>query len=138
MGPKREKENRSRLEPFFPTTCFSLPPFIQKEFVAISTSTMQSLPLLHNSYLHPFRTGALISTTAAAASYFIQFQVNTRQNFRGKPLIGAAISGNSGVDCDYPSIVLDSLRVLQWDQLCDCVASFAGTTMGKQATKVYK
>ncbi|KAF9603785.1 hypothetical protein IFM89_037871, partial [Coptis chinensis] len=28
-----------------------------------------------------------------------------------------------------------SLRVLEWDKVCNCVASFAGTTLGQQATK---
>ncbi|KAK1440512.1 hypothetical protein QVD17_06340 [Tagetes erecta] len=31
--------------------------------------------------------------------------------------------------------VENSLKVLQWDQLCDCVASFSGTSFGHQATK---
>lgn len=30
----------------------------------------------------------------------------------------------------------DSLRVLEWDKLCDVVASFARTSLGRQATKV--
>lgn len=37
-----------------------------------------------------------------------------------------------------PSIVLDSLRVLEWDKVCDSVASFAGTSLGKKATKVFR
>ncbi|KAK6155515.1 hypothetical protein DH2020_009763 [Rehmannia glutinosa] len=49
--------------------------------------------------------------------------------------VSVAVSGNRSVNSDQPSVVLDSLRVLQWDQLCDCVASFAGTSLGKQATK---
>lgn len=34
-----------------------------------------------------------------------------------------------------PKIVLDSLRVLEWDKLCDSVASFAATSLGKKAIK---
>jgi hypothetical protein len=30
----------------------------------------------------------------------------------------------------------DSLRVLEWDKLCDVVASFARTSLGREATKV--
>lgn len=30
----------------------------------------------------------------------------------------------------------DSLRVLEWDKLCDSVASFARTSLGREATKV--
>ncbi|KAL3524499.1 hypothetical protein ACH5RR_017333 [Cinchona calisaya] len=33
------------------------------------------------------------------------------------------------------AIVLDSLRVLEWDKVCDSVASFAGTSLGKQAAE---
>lgn len=33
------------------------------------------------------------------------------------------------------SVLLDSLRILEWDKLCDSVASFAGTPLGRQATK---
>ncbi|XP_019200541.1 PREDICTED: uncharacterized protein LOC109194106 isoform X2 [Ipomoea nil] len=36
---------------------------------------------------------------------------------------------------DQPSVVLDSLRILEWDKVCDAVASFAGTSLGKEATK---
>ncbi|KAG6417353.1 hypothetical protein SASPL_119507 [Salvia splendens] len=107
---------------------------------------MPPLPFLHNFYRSPFRATALgvstnaaagtISTTTATAK-FVQFQLRIATlNFRAKALIAAAASGDSSVNGDdHPSIVLDSLRVLQWDQLCDCVASFAGTTLGKQATK---
>jgi len=35
-----------------------------------------------------------------------------------------------------PSILSDSLRVLEWDKVCDSVASFAGTSLGREATKV--
>ena len=34
------------------------------------------------------------------------------------------------------SIRLDSLRALEWDKLCDSVASFARTSLGRQAIKV--
>ncbi|XP_062152962.1 uncharacterized protein LOC133861237 [Alnus glutinosa] len=33
------------------------------------------------------------------------------------------------------SVHYDSLRVLEWDSLCDAVASFAGTSLGSEATK---
>ncbi|XP_076941882.1 uncharacterized protein LOC143611573 [Bidens hawaiensis] len=34
-----------------------------------------------------------------------------------------------------PAVIETTLRVLQWDQLCDSVASFSGTSLGRQATK---
>ncbi|XP_073125722.1 uncharacterized protein [Henckelia pumila] len=46
-----------------------------------------------------------------------------------------AAAAASGLCTDQPSVVIDSLTVLQWDRLCDCVASFAGTSIGKEATK---
>ncbi|GAB2293906.1 hypothetical protein Dimus_028118 [Dionaea muscipula] len=33
------------------------------------------------------------------------------------------------------TVILNSLRVLEWDKLCDVVSSFAGTSLGRQATK---
>lgn len=33
------------------------------------------------------------------------------------------------------SVLENSLRVLEWDKVCDCVASFAGTSFGREATK---
>lgn len=99
---------------------------------------MSSLPLLHSFCRSPFRAATLGRSAAAAATgaQFSRSQFCNTLNYRGKALKAAAVSGNSSVNGDHPSVVLDSLRVLQWDQLCDCVASFAGTTLGKQATKV--
>ncbi|KAI9108317.1 hypothetical protein K1719_020508 [Acacia pycnantha] len=34
------------------------------------------------------------------------------------------------------SIHYDSLRVLEWDKLCDLIASFATTSLGREAVKV--
>ncbi|KAL9163030.1 hypothetical protein ABFS82_06G016200 [Erythranthe guttata] len=80
-----------------------------------------------------------IYTTAGAGAIrtttrFIIVRYNTPQNFLNRPL-AASVSGNRSVNADQPSVVLDSLRVLQWDKLCDSVASFAGTSLGRQATK---
>ncbi|XP_043716792.1 endonuclease MutS2 isoform X2 [Telopea speciosissima] len=33
------------------------------------------------------------------------------------------------------AVLHDSLRVLEWDKVCDSVASFAGTSLGREATK---
>ncbi|XP_058084489.1 uncharacterized protein LOC131232270 [Magnolia sinica] len=34
------------------------------------------------------------------------------------------------------SLLSDTLRLLEWDKVCDSVASFAGTSLGREATKV--
>lgn len=99
-------------------------------------------PSLLNKFSPPFPLPIRafgISTTVSGGgnSLFVRFQLSTLQNFTGKPLAAAAVfPGNPSFDSDRPNAVLDSLRVLQWDELCDCVASFAGTSLGKQATKV--
>ncbi|KAL2457728.1 DNA-MISMATCH-REPAIR-2 domain-containing protein [Abeliophyllum distichum] len=80
--------------------------------------------------------GNFVSTTASNQS--IQFRFATPPIFLCKNLAPAAVShfGNTDIiNNTRPSVILDSLRVLQWDQLCDAVASFAGTSLGKQATK---
>ncbi|PIN22927.1 hypothetical protein CDL12_04364 [Handroanthus impetiginosus] len=104
---------------------------------------MPSLALLYNLSSSRFLIKTLGTSTAcggggaaATTTRFIQFQLNTSLSFLCRPLVASAtVSGNSSLSSDQPSVVLDSLRVLQWDQLCDCVASFAGTSLGKQATK---
>ncbi|XP_060204026.1 uncharacterized protein LOC132632204 isoform X2 [Lycium barbarum] len=53
----------------------------------------------------------------------IRFKVHA---FLNKPLDSTS---------NQPSVLLDSLRVLEWDKLCDSVASFAGTSLGKEALK---
>ncbi|KAG5617398.1 hypothetical protein H5410_017222, partial [Solanum commersonii] len=57
----------------------------------------------------------------------IRFKVH---GFLNKPL-----ESNSGPASNQPSVILDSLRVLEWDKLCDSVAAFAGTSLGKEALK---
>ncbi|XP_017973743.1 PREDICTED: endonuclease MutS2 isoform X1 [Theobroma cacao] len=44
--------------------------------------------------------------------------------------VSSSIEGHNQSRVKY-----DSLRVLEWDKLCDCVASFARTSLGRQATK---
>ncbi|KAL0304472.1 UNVERIFIED_CONTAM: Endonuclease MutS2, partial [Sesamum radiatum] len=91
--------------------------------------------------LSPFPITALGSSTAATSTatctttQFVQFQFSTPRFLSKRIVAVAAASGDYSMTRDQPSVVLDSLRVLQWDQLCDCVASFAGTSLGKQAVK---
>ncbi|GER46742.1 endonuclease MutS2, partial [Striga asiatica] len=102
---------------------------------------MPSFTLLQNFTASPFPvTTPGVSSNAVAglsATRFIQFQLNTRRNLLGGRLIAVAVAvqGRESSKCDPPSVVLDSLRVLQWEELCDCVASFAGTSLGRQFTK---
>ncbi|XP_055825259.1 uncharacterized protein LOC129893863 isoform X2 [Solanum dulcamara] len=57
----------------------------------------------------------------------IRFKVHA---FLNKPL-----DSSSGPAFNEPSVILDSLRVLEWEKLCDSVATFAGTSLGKEALK---
>ncbi|KAL0299738.1 UNVERIFIED_CONTAM: Endonuclease MutS2 [Sesamum radiatum] len=102
---------------------------------------MPSFPHLQKFSLSPFPITTLASSTTASSTatstttQFVQFQFSTPR-FLSKSIVAvAAASGDSSMNRDQPSVVLDSLRVLQWDQLCDCVASFAGTSLGKKAVK---
>ncbi|XP_074320378.1 uncharacterized protein LOC141657140 isoform X2 [Silene latifolia] len=57
---------------------------------------------------------------------------STSTNFRAilKPP-NSAVSDTT----EKPRVLLNSLRVLEWDKLCDAVSSFAGTSIGRQASK---
>lgn len=59
-----------------------------------------------------FKQRAFLRPTSASANQSVSFQNQTKS-----------------------SVHHDSLRVLEWDKLCDCVASFARTTLGREATK---
>ncbi|KAL0400541.1 UNVERIFIED_CONTAM: Endonuclease MutS2 [Sesamum latifolium] len=102
---------------------------------------MPSFPHLQKFSLSPFPITALgssataTSTATCTTSQFVQFQLSTPRFLSKRIVAVAAASGDYSMNSDQPSVVLDSLRVLQWDQLCDCVASFAGTSLGKQAVK---
>lgn len=52
--------------------------------------------------------------------------------FKTRAFLNKTASAN---DLKLPSVVSDSLRVLEWDKVCDSVASFAGTSLGQQTTK---
>ncbi|KAL0317936.1 UNVERIFIED_CONTAM: Endonuclease MutS2 [Sesamum angustifolium] len=102
---------------------------------------MPSFPHLQKFSLSPFPITTLASSTTATSTatstttQFVQFQFSTPRFLSKRIVAVAAASGDSSINRDQPSVVLDSLRVLQWDQLCDCVASFAGTSLGKKAVK---
>ena len=56
-----------------------------------------------------------------------------------RPLSSSSLTNQSVIvqDEKKSSVHYDSLRVLEWDKLCDCVASFARTSLGREATKVW-
>ncbi|KAF8379854.1 hypothetical protein HHK36_029303 [Tetracentron sinense] len=71
---------------------------------------------------------ALFGSSVAILSVFPNRSVRFRIRAFLKPL-----QPNSN---DQKSSVLqDSLRLLEWDKVCDSVASFAGTSSGREATK---
>ncbi|XP_071929483.1 uncharacterized protein [Coffea arabica] len=91
-----------------------------------------------------FSFSSSISTrTSGISPSVIGFKSISIRAFLYKPLIAAAAAASDNnqeeaeVEEEQASrrIVLDSLRVLEWDKLCDSVASFAGTCLGKQASK---
>ncbi|CAK9324302.1 unnamed protein product [Citrullus colocynthis] len=61
-----------------------------------------------------------------------------RVKFQNRPAsVRFSLSSNIPVsnDSNQHSIHMDSLRALEWDKLCDSVASFARTSLGRQAIK---
>ncbi|KAK3042031.1 hypothetical protein RJ639_001733 [Escallonia herrerae] len=81
---------------------------------------MLSLALWGNSYTS---IAIVTFTTTRPSKRF------TTQAFLNKPPPPLPNSTN------HPSVIHDSLRVLEWDKVCDSVASFAGTSLGQEATK---
>ncbi|KAL3846088.1 hypothetical protein ACJIZ3_003491 [Penstemon smallii] len=94
---------------------------------------MSPFPRLHNFSPFPFPATNLAVSAITVSTRLAQFQFHNRTSLSAA---AAVASRNPRVNnSDQSSVILDSLRVLQWDQLCDCVASFAGTSLGVQATK---
>ncbi|VFQ72595.1 unnamed protein product [Cuscuta campestris] len=79
-----------------------------------------------------------VSARQPLRSFLVLPRVSHRNStFRKSPRLKsrAFLLKSSSCFCDQPSVALDSLRILEWDKVCDAVASFAGTSLGKEATK---
>ncbi|KAI4378216.1 hypothetical protein MLD38_015726 [Melastoma candidum] len=50
-------------------------------------------------------------------------------------LVRAKNSSSESSSSPYSSARYNSLKVLEWDKLCDSVSSFAGTSLGREATR---
>ncbi|XP_076928243.1 uncharacterized protein LOC143592139 [Bidens hawaiensis] len=55
--------------------------------------------------------------------------------FLKKPQTQLHTINNSSSSSSLAAVVETTIRVLQWDEVCDSVASFSGTSLGRQATK---
>lgn len=75
--------------------------------------------------------GQSISTFTATKSRAIITSRSETRNVRFFSCSAVAISNDK-----KSKVIHDSLRVLQWDKLCDSVSSFARTSLGRQATQV--
>ncbi|KAJ9539576.1 hypothetical protein OSB04_026082 [Centaurea solstitialis] len=69
-----------------------------------------------------------LTTTSAA---IIKIRMRMRMRMRMRPVTAAFLKKTPR----QVEVVENSLRVLEWDKLCDSVASFAATSMGQQAIK---
>lgn len=78
------------------------------------------------------------SSFATVAFAFPKVHSVFRQSIRFKvhAFLNKPLDSSSGPAFNQPSVILDSLRVLEWEKLCDSVATFAGTSLGKEALKV--
>ncbi|KAJ4726784.1 putative DNA mismatch repair protein MutS [Melia azedarach] len=74
--------------------------------------------------------GQSISTFTATKSRAIITSRSETRNVRFFSCSAVAISNDK-----KSKVIHDSLRVLQWDKLCDSVSSFARTSLGRQATQ---
>lgn len=90
-----------------------------------STRMLSSSSLFGNSIISTRKSVIPIGATTT----------NCHRSFRFKSVafLKPSISVSDGAK--NSSVLLDSLRILEWDKLCDSVASFAGTPLGRQATK---
>ncbi|XP_009629933.1 uncharacterized protein [Nicotiana tomentosiformis] len=86
-----------------------------------------SISLLPNSSASFATVAFAVPKIQSVFRQSIRFKVHA---FLNKPL-----DSSSAPASNQPSILVDSLRVLEWDKLCDSVASFAGTSLGKVALK---
>ncbi|KAF8008330.1 hypothetical protein BT93_K2108 [Corymbia citriodora subsp. variegata] len=89
---------------------------------------MASRTLFLNSITFPPSS----SPSSYASSFLLAVSFSNRVLLNRCSVSGtASVAGPSG----EPSAHFQSLRVLEWDKLCDSVASFAGTSLGREATK---
>ncbi|XP_077233538.1 DNA mismatch repair protein MutS, type 2 isoform X2 [Tasmannia lanceolata] len=137
----RVKRNPSRFYPLPPTT----PPTREKKFLHLEQIMLRapntnppfqshkptkfSPPSLFTNppptLLKTFSPSLLCTPTIF--SPFLRFQT---PRVYLKPL-----QSNSNKSPKKSSVLLDSLRVLEWHKVCDSVASFAGTSLGRESTK---
>ncbi|KAL8210919.1 hypothetical protein R6Q57_005356 [Mikania cordata] len=78
------------------------------------------------------RFPSISPTTSSSNSIIITTTTSSSRFNKFKPT--AFLKPQSQLPPKSP-VVENTLRVLQWDQLCDSVASFSGTSLGRQATK---
>lgn len=83
--------------------------------------------------LLPNSSAAFATVSFAVPKFHSVFRQSI--GFKVHAFLNKPLDSSSGPASDQPSILVDSLRVLEWDKLCDSVASFAGTSLGKVALK---
>ncbi|XP_059434871.1 uncharacterized protein LOC132167853 [Corylus avellana] len=76
-----------------------------------------------------------VNSTANTISVFPIIIIKPRRFKNQCFLKQSSLSANLSITNKMSSVHYDSLRVLEWDSLCDAVASFAGTSLGREATK---
>ncbi|KAF5203735.1 endonuclease MutS2-like [Thalictrum thalictroides] len=78
---------------------------------------------------------SITTTSSLGPRVFGGFKLKiNRATLKPKPfLLHSSINSSSSQKSSV--VVQTSLRILEWDKVCDCVASYAGTLLGQQATK---
>uniref|UniRef100_A0A1D1XPS1 MutS2 protein n=1 Tax=Anthurium amnicola TaxID=1678845 RepID=A0A1D1XPS1_9ARAE len=77
-------------------------------------------------------TSAPVSFIPAPRHFAFRIRVHPRQQLQ---LSSTSTAAGVPPPSLRSSVLLDSLRVLEWDKVCDAVASFTGTPLGRDATK---
>ncbi|KAL1823978.1 hypothetical protein ACET3Z_010756 [Daucus carota] len=70
------------------------------------------------------------------SNFVVQLNFFTPSAFLNKSASSSSVPVENSISySDQPAVVHNSLRLLQWDKLSHSVASFAGTSLGRQATE---
>ncbi|GAB4826055.1 hypothetical protein Ancab_008925 [Ancistrocladus abbreviatus] len=101
--------------------------------VSLSSSAATAAAVFRNK----FATISILSTTpktktqkADSTNFSVRFQC--RASLKPLPRNSASDEIDNG---GKPTVILNSLRVLEWEKICDDVSSFAATSLGRQAIK---
>lgn len=90
------------------------------------------------SIISSTKTKPKSSKSNSLNNFSFQFRIRANLQQQQQPLLHQS-SNTAEFDereKSKPRVLLNSIRVLEWDKVCDAVSSFAGTSLGRLASKV--